>query len=102
MGQAKLKGTFDQRQAQAKAKARSLFPSTVKCNNCASDLSDIHAMDVRGMPGMRLAGAASCSKCNSSTWIVDGTPQALQRFQEFMATQHEGEVQIGTALKPNL
>ena len=100
MGQAKIKGSFDQRQEQAVAKARSQFPTSVKCNNCSHDLTDIQPMDVRGMPGMRLAGAAVCANCSQTTWVLDGTPEALAHMQEFMAEEHGEEAKTGFVKKP--
>lgn len=100
MGQAKLKGTFEQRQAQAIAKARAQFPQSVKCNNCSSDLTEINPMDVRGMPGMRLAGAANCSNCSSTTWVLDGSPDGLALFQTFLDEEHGQQAKVGFAAKP--
>jgi hypothetical protein len=102
MGQAKLKGSFEQRQALAKAKSRAQFPSSIKCNNCGEDLTEIQPMDVRGMPGMRLAGAAMCASCTQTTWVLDGTPEALVLMQEFMAEEHGEEAKLGFAQKPQV
>lgn len=100
MGQAKLKGSFEQRQALAVATARAKFPPSVKCNNCGHDLTDIQAMDVRNMPGMRLAGGAICSECSHTTWVLDGTPDAIEKLQEFMAEEHGEEAKTGVARMP--
>lgn len=56
-------------------------------------------MDVRGMAGMRLAGGATCPKCSSTTWVVDGTPEALAQMQAFLDQEHGGSAQTGVALK---
>lgn len=100
MGQAKLKGSFEQRQAQAIVKARAQFPASVKCNNCGDELAEIQVMDVRGMPGMRLAGAAICASCTQTTWVLDGTPEALAKMQAFMDEEHGEDAKIGFANKP--
>ena len=100
MGQAKIKGSFEQRQAQAIAKARAQFPTSVKCNNCGNDLTEIQPMDVRGMPGMRLAGGAVCISCSQTTWVLDGTPEALAQMQDYMNEEHGEEAKIGLANKP--
>lgn len=100
MGQAKLKGNFEQRQAQAIAKARAQFPQSVKCNNCNNDLTDINPMDVRGMPGMRLAGAAICTSCSHTTWVLDASPEGLALFQTFLDEEHGQEAKVGFATKP--
>ena len=100
MGQAKLRGTYDERAAISRQTARAKFPSSVQCNNCQADLMEIESMDVRGMPGMRLAGAARCESCTHTTWILDGTPEALSNFQDFMNRVHGEEAKVGAVVKP--
>ena len=99
MGQAKLKGSFEQRKDQAITKARALFPASVKCNNCGNDLTDIQSLNVTDMPGMRLAGAASCASCKYITWVLDGTPEALDQMQHFLQQEHGDEVKSGMAMR---
>ena len=101
MGQAKLKGSFEERRAKSIADARVQFPDTVTCNNCGHSLSEITNLDVRGMPGMRLAGAAICPECTQTTWITDGTPQALAELQEYLNAEHGQEGKMGVAFKTN-
>lgn len=100
MGQAKSKGSFEQRQVLAVAAARAKFPPSVKCNNCSQDLTDIQSMDVRDMPGMRLVGAAICGNCSQTTWVLDGTPAALAQLQAVMAEEHGNELKAGSEKKP--
>lgn len=56
-------------------------------------------MDVRGLEGMRLAGGAMCAGCSHTTWVLDGTPEALEKMQDFMAQEHGDELKIGLAKK---
>ncbi len=100
MGQAKIRGTHEERAAQAKLAARAQFPATVKCNNCEADIAEIEPLDVRGMAGMRLAAAAICPSCSSTTWVLDGTPEALAKMQAFLNEEHGVQAQTGRALKP--
>jgi hypothetical protein len=100
MGQAKLKGSFQQRQAQAIAQARTQFPQSITCNNCSHELTDIQPMDVRGIPGMRLAGGAICTSCSHKTWVLDGTPEALAQMQEFMDQENGETAKMGFEKKP--
>jgi hypothetical protein len=101
MGQAKRRGTLEQRAAEATIRARRQFPESVTCNHCKADLHEIHPMDVRSLPGMRLAGAAHCSACNHDTWVLDGDENGLQLFQQFLTEQHGSEaVSAGQVLRP--
>lgn len=98
MGEAKRRGTPEQRREEAMAARRAQFPAAVSCNNCGAELTDIVPMDVRGIPGMRLAGGAHCSACTHDTWVLDGTPEGVARLQ---AVLNEGlddsEVKTGIA-----
>ena len=98
MGQAKNRGTREQREQQAISARRDELPAEVKCNNCDATLSDIHPMDVRGMPGMRAAGGAMCDACDHTTWVLDGTREGLKLFRRFLDEEHGAEaVSSGTA-----
>lgn len=99
MGQAKSRGSAEQRKAQAIAAARAAQPATVKCNDCQTELSNIEPVNVRAMPGLVAAGAAHC-QCGSSTWMVDGTPEAKAAFAEFLAQEHGDTLKVGTASRP--
>ena len=101
MGEAKHRGTPEQRAAEAQQRVRRQFPDTVTCNNCKANLTEIKSMDVRGMEGMRLAGVAYCRTCEHETWVLDGDSAGLQLFQQFLAEQHgEEAVSVGRALRP--
>ncbi len=90
MGEAKRRGSASQRQSEAQAAQRALFPASVTCNNCQAELTEIHPMDVRGMPGMRLAGGAHCEACEHDTWVLDGTPEGVALAQQFLNEGHDG------------
>ena len=98
MGEAKRRGSQAAREAAAIAARRSQFPASVKCNNCQADLTVIEPMDVRGIHGMRLAGAAHCDACQHVTWVLDGTAEGLGLFRQFLDHEHgAGAVSTGTA-----
>jgi uncharacterized protein with PIN domain len=99
MGQAKSRGTFEERKAQAIARERAKFPDSVDCNNCGHKLTDIEPMDVRNIEGMRLAGGSICPECGHTTWTLGGSPEGLADFQEFLSSQHQGEVKMGFVSK---
>lgn len=49
---------------------------------------------------MRLAGGAVCVSCSQTTWVLDGTPEALAQMHDYMAEEHGEEAKIGFAKKP--
>lgn len=91
MGQAKLRGTSEQRREDAIARQRAQFPAVVTCNSCQAELTEIQGMDVRGIDGMRLAGVAQCQMCQHDTWVLDGTPEGLALFRQYLDAQHGAE-----------
>ncbi len=97
MGEAKRRGSLEQRTAAALAAQRARFPDTVACNSCQASLSEISPIDVRGLEGLRAAGVAHCDSCASDTYVLDGEPEALEFFAEQM--QKEG-VLVGKAKRP--
>jgi hypothetical protein len=99
MGEARKRGTLEQRRAEAVASARAKFPDTVECNACHAELSEIAPFDTRGIPGLHLAGAARCT-CGNITYVIDGTTDAVARLQEVLAKEHGGAPKMGTAAKP--
>jgi hypothetical protein len=98
MGQAKRRGSEEQRRAQAITAARVALPESVKCNECQADLTEIEPMNLRGMVGLRAAGLARCG-CGCVTWVVDGTSEAKEAFAEFMSAEHGDGLKVGTATK---
>ena len=52
MGQAKNRGSHQQRVEQAKARIDALRPAIIICNDCKSEITDIEVMDTRGIIGV--------------------------------------------------
>lgn len=100
MGEAKRRGNQELRQQQAIASARARFPETVACNECHAALSDIVPFDTRGIPGLRLAGGALCT-CGNTTYVIDGSPDAVARLQVVLAEEHDSAPKTGTVRKPS-
>lgn len=102
MGEAKRRGTPQARAEESKTALRAKFPAHIVCNHCSAELQEIEPMDVRNLPGMRLAGVAHCGACSHVTWALDGTPEGLELFSQFLADQHGHDaVSSGTAPRPD-
>lgn len=83
MGQAKKRGSPEQRAAEAIARDRSRFPETVNCTQCNRVLTDIRSVDTAKISGLSSAGGAECPTCGGVTWIFNGTRDAVQRAGQF-------------------
>ncbi|SIR84832.1 hypothetical protein SAMN05880566_12738 [Janthinobacterium sp. TND4EL3] len=76
MGQAKQRGTQEDRAKQAREKIEALKPSMIVCNSCENEITDIHKMDTRGMAGIRAVFAGICG-CGCTTHAMLGDPDAV-------------------------
>ena len=76
MGQAKQRGSQDERAKQAQEKIEAMKPAMIVCNACQAEITDVHAMDARGMPGIRAVFAGMCD-CGNTTHAMLGDPEAV-------------------------
>ncbi|CAG9169931.1 hypothetical protein [Cupriavidus pinatubonensis] len=77
MGQAKQRGTKEQRIAQAKERLAALRPETLVCGSCQTAFSEFEAMDTRGMRGIDAVFAGQCPSCGESVIAFKGEPDAV-------------------------
>jgi Zn finger protein HypA/HybF involved in hydrogenase expression len=80
MGQARLRGTPEQRKLAAIDKQLSLRPKYVVCNNCQANLTELQPMDISGMAGIDAAFAAHCPHCDHDTFAIKGEREAVARM----------------------
>ncbi|KUZ02888.1 hypothetical protein WS50_18970 [Burkholderia territorii] len=77
MGQAKLRGTKEQRIAQAQAKIGALRPEKLVCGACKTAFTDFDAMDTRNMTGIRAAFGGICPSCGETVLAFSGEQDAV-------------------------
>ncbi|MBF6989298.1 hypothetical protein [Cupriavidus sp. IK-TO18] len=77
MGQAKQRGTKEQRVAQAKAKIDALRPEKLVCGACKSAFTDFETMDTRNMQGVHAAFGGLCPSCGETVLALSGNPEAV-------------------------
>jgi len=100
MGQAKQRGTKEQREAQAKAKIEAFKPASIVCNHCKAEITEVHTMDMRGMRGLDAAFAGMCS-CGHTTWAIAGDREAAAGLAASMEETIGQEVMVGAMPRPN-
>lgn len=100
MGQAKQRGTKQEREAQAKAKVEALKPTSIVCNYCKAEITDVHVMDTRGLRGIDGAFAGMCS-CGHTTWAIAGTQEASAELIASMEEAIGQETLIGSMPRSN-
>lgn len=80
MGQARLRGTPEQRKAAAIDRQMALRPKFITCNNCQARLTDMAPMDIDGLDGIQAAFTAHCPACGHDTYALKGEPEAVARL----------------------
>ena len=92
MGQAKQRGTVEQRAAQAQAKIEATRPEKLVCNGCSADVTSIHPVSTRGLRGIEAIWVGQC-ECGQTTFAASGEPKAVEAF--FFALSENTELTLG-------
>jgi len=93
MGQAKQRGSIEQRVAQAQAKIEATRPEKLVCNGCGAEVTVIHPVSTRGLTGIEAIWVGQCD-CGQTTFAASGDPKAVQAF--FDALGSDTEVTLGS------
>ena len=93
MGQAKQRGSVEQRIAQAQAKIEATRPEKLVCNGCGADVTAIHPVSTRGLAGVDSIWLGQCD-CGQTTFAATGKPDAVQAF--FDALGSDTELTLGS------
>ena len=93
MGQAKRRGTLDDRIAQAHPRIEATRPEKLVCNGCGADVSTIHPVSTRGLAGIYAIWVGQCD-CGQTTFAASGDPRAVQAF--FDALGSDTELTLGS------
>lgn len=80
MGQAKLRGTPEQRKQAAIERQLALRPKYIKCNHCQAELTDMTPMDISDIKGIDAAFAAHCPQCGHDTFAIKGEREAVAQM----------------------
>lgn len=99
MGQAKRRGTLDDRIAQANARIEATRPEKLVCNGCGADVTTIHPVSTRGLPGIDAIWVGQCD-CGQTTFAASGDPGAVQAF--FDALGSDAELTLGSQSRDGL
>lgn len=98
MGQAKNRGSREQRIQAAQERKAALRPTALTCNDCGAAITDFDELDTQGLRGMEAAYAGICPGCGAVTHALKGDPEIVTAFAEFLEQEH-GELNIGVQSK---
>jgi hypothetical protein len=93
MGQAKQRGSLEQRVAQAQAKIEATRPEKLVCNHCSADVTQINPVSTRGLRGLEAIWVGQC-ECGHTTFAASGDPKAVEAF--FFALSENSELTLGS------
>ena len=99
MGQAKRRGTLDDRIAQANARIAATRPEKLVCNGCGADVTTIHPVSTRGLSGIDAIWVGQCD-CGQTTFAASGDPTGVQAF--FDALGSDAELTLGSQSRDGL
>lgn len=85
MGQARGRGSREQRVAQAQERAAALRPRVLVCGNCETEVTEFQALDHRGMVGVTAAYGGICPSCHHMVVAAAGDKEAVARVLEYFA-----------------
>lgn len=95
MGQAKKRGTQEQRIAQARAKIDALRPEKLVCGACKTAFSDFDALDTRNMTGIQAAFGGICPSCGETVLSFSGEKDAVANAMLAWQDAMENEGKLG-------
>jgi hypothetical protein len=98
MGQARQRGTKEQRVAEAKAKIDALRPEKLVCGACKTAFSDFDALNTRNMPGIEAAFGGICPSCGETVLSFSGEQNAVANA---MLAWHDAMENDGKLGKPS-
>ncbi len=74
MGQAKKRGTLNERALQTLLDAKKHLPDNIQCDSCSTSLADIIPSDIgKKLFGLQHFGYALCKKCDKITLCLGDT-----------------------------
>jgi hypothetical protein len=95
MGQAKQRGTQEQRIAQAKAKIDALRPEKLVCGACKTAFNEFDALDTRNLPGIQAAFGGICPSCGETVLSFSGEKDAVANAMLAWQDAMENESKLG-------
>ena len=91
MGQAKQRGTQEQRVAHAKSKIDALRPEKLVCGACKTAFTDFESLDTRNMQGIHGIFGGICPSCGETVLAFSGEKDAVANamiaWQDTMVTE---------------
>ncbi|SPK76265.1 conserved protein of unknown function (plasmid) [Cupriavidus taiwanensis] len=95
MGEAKRRGTPEERAAQARAKIEALRPAQLVCGHCKTAFAQFDALDVPGLPGIDAVFGGECPSCGNDVVVFKGAPEAVAQAMIAWEKMLGADAQLG-------
>ncbi|MBC7172331.1 MAG: hypothetical protein H5U40_07900 [Polyangiaceae bacterium] len=95
MGEARRRGTREDRIAKAIERIEALRPAFIVCNGCAAELRDVFPLEIESAPGLDAVHYARCEACDAETLAAQGTPEALRVLADHLRSRTEIKDMVG-------
>jgi len=96
VGQARNRGSLEQRIQQARQKIDASTPNHIVCNHCKTEITQVKRLDTKGLRGIEAAFAGQCPACGQSTYAVKGEPRSVAAFMDAMQRATGSEAILGS------
>jgi len=77
MGEAKRRGTPEERAQQARERIESLRPAQLVCGHCKTAFSQFDAIEAPDLHGIDAIFGGQCPNCGNDVIVFKGQPQAV-------------------------
>ncbi|CAM3360136.1 hypothetical protein [Cupriavidus taiwanensis] len=95
MGEAKRRGTPEERAAQARAKIEALRPAQLVCGHCKTAFAQFDTLDVPGLPGIDAVFGGECPGCGNDVVVFKGAPEAVAQAMIAWEKMLGADAQLG-------
>lgn len=102
MGQAKQRGSKEDRIQQVKAKLDAIRPKTLTCNTCQTEITEIRDGNTRGLAGIDGIFLGTCPSCGHITQAVAGEQHAVAEYSKFMDEYLKSQQQAHSHALPRM
>ena len=65
-------------------------------------ITEITALDTKGVEGINAAFAGVCPECSRTTWALDGDPDTVADAIVFLEQEYGNEGKLGYITKPKI
>lgn len=95
MGQAKKRGTREQRVAEAVEKADELRPENLVCGTCETRFADFRTINTSGLVGIVAGFKGSCPNCGRTVVAYRGDDDAVADVLAPIMAEHQDDATLG-------